>query len=192
MTMNKAQFQAIPENERIRVLEGTCYWGHLQRPDMNTARRFNSTPNYHLSLALSDEQADLAREYGLKVHDANDSIPQPYVKIKRRVKDESNPEASKPDLVDSVQNTIPSNILVGNGSKVRAKFGTYWYDAQGGGVGTSLFKVQVLDLVEYSGGGGAGGLDSDFAVDDSGWTVSSGDTVEDGGFVADEKIFDTA
>lgn len=82
----------------------------------------------------------------------------------------------KPELVDTAQNPIPSNILVGNGSKVRCKFATYWADNKPhDGVKASLYKTQVIDLVEFKMG------DNDFLSDGSGFKVgaSANDKVVD-------------
>lgn len=182
--MNKSEFTAIPDEDRFRTLEGTAFFAHVQSPDMQSAKRFNSTPEYHLSLGLDDEGVKLAKSYGLTVKDANDYIPMPFVKIKRKVKDTSDPQASKPDIVDSQQRAVPDDILIGNGSKVGVKFATYWYDQFGGGVGAALLKVQVLDLKKYE--GGANTHDTDLVMDDGGWTVDS-----EGGH-EDASLFDAA
>jgi len=169
LNMDKATFDALSKEDKICTLEGTAYFAHVQSPDMGTAKRFNATPNYVLQLGLDEAGVKAAEIIGLKIKPATDHVPLPHVQLKRKVKDETNPQASKPDLVDSMQKPIPDNILIGNGSTVACKFGTYWYEAGGNkGVGTSLFKTQVRNLIPFEGASDGTGVDS---VDDSGWTV---------------------
>ncbi len=180
--MDKATFNALPDDEKVRTLEGTAYYSHLHRPDMKQAKRFSAVPVYHTSLGLDEAGVEKAKSWGLRVIEANDYIPIPHIKIKRKVKDESDPEASRPDIVDAVQNKVPDSVLVGNGSRAAVKFGTYWYDNLGGGVGTAMFKFQVLDLVPYE--ASAPSTDADLTVDTDGWTI--GDDTP----TTDESIFD--
>jgi hypothetical protein len=171
--MNKSEFNSLPEKERVRTLEGTAFYTHIHNPDMQSAKRFNATPQYHTSLGLDDKGVKLAKSFGLTVKEPNEYIPMPFVKIKRNVKDLTNPKASQPDLVDSMQQPVPNGVLIGNGSKARVKFGTYWYDNQGGGVGTAMFKFQVTDLVPYE-----GASDPDMVIDEDGW-IADGSSLED-------------
>jgi len=171
--MNKTTFDALTRDEKVRELSGYAYYAHVHQPDMGTATRFSATPNYVLQLGLEGVDLQNAKDWGLRIKDATEAIPYPHVQIKRRVKDETDPAASKPDLVDSLQNPVPPSVLIGNGSKVICRFGTYWYDANGGGVGTTLFKTKVTDLIPFE--GKVTGTD---AVDDSGWTLGA-DSAED-------------
>ncbi len=182
--MDKAEFAALAEEDKFRTLEGTAYFAHVQSPDMASAKRFNSQPTYHVSLGLDPAGVKLAKSYGLTVKEPNDYIPLPFVKIKRKVKDLTNPTASQPDVVDTQQNIVPTHILIGNGSKVAVKFATYWYDQFGGGIGSALLKMQVIDLVPYD-ASTAGGTDPDLTAEGKGWTVGAdGET--------DATLFDRA
>jgi len=186
--MNKQQYDALTKEEKVLTLEGTAYYSHLQAPDMQTAKRFNAEPFYRMQLALEGAELQKAKDFGLKIKPADDYIPSEHIELKRKVKDLSNPEASKPDLVDSLQNEIPSNILIGNGSSVVCRFGTYWYENQGGGIGTTLFKTQVRDLVPYS----SGSSDKADAAVDGGWTVGSQAPAPAAMVSDDEALFDVA
>jgi hypothetical protein len=187
--MNKQQYDALSKEEKVLTLEGTAYYSHLQTPDMQTAKRFNAEPFYRMQLGLEGAELQRAIDFGLKVKPADAYIPQDHIELKRKVKDLSNAEASKPDLVDSLQNEIPSNILIGNGSSVVCRFGTYWYENQGGGIGTTLFKTQVRDLVPYT----SGSSDKADAAVDGGWTVGSGaPSGASAGGADDESLFDVA
>lgn len=148
--MNKQKFEAMDDNEVFnRVLEGTLYYSSVHTPNRSAERKFNARPFYAVTVGLDDENQKKAEEYGLKIREANEHISEPHVVIKRKVKEGDPVEKAKPDVVDELQNPIPESILIGNGSKGLVKFATYWYDANGGGVGTTLFKVQITDLVEY-------------------------------------------
>lgn len=69
-------------------------------------------------------------------------------------------------VVDSMKRPVTDKPLVGNGSVVRiASFVYPYYMAMNKQIGLSMMwnKMQILDLVEYTGGGGGG---SDFDVED--------------------------
>lgn len=185
--MDKNTYDALSKDEKILTLEGYSYYAHLQSPDMATAKRFSADPFYRQQLGLEGDQLQKAKDFGLRIKPADDFVPYPHVELKRKVKDLSNPEASKPDLVDSLQNEIPSNILIGNGSKTVCRFGTYWYTNGAGGIGTTLFKTQVRDLVPYS----SGSSDAVDAVDSGGWSVGS-DTNTTPEAMDEEALFDVA
>jgi hypothetical protein len=183
--MNKSDYENLSKEEKVLTLVGYAYYPHIQTPDMQTAQRFNTDPFYRLQLGLEGAELQKAKDFGLKIKPATEFIPYEHLEIKRRVKDLSAPEASKPELVDSLQNEIPSNILIGNGSQVVCRFGTYWYDQGGGGVGTTLFKTQVRSLVPYE----ASGSDAADAVDSSGWAVGNSASAAP---TDDEDLFDVA
>lgn len=166
--MNKEQFYAMDEKQRLgRTLEGISYYASIHSPNMTSVKKFKGTPYFIVNLGLDKENQEKAKSYGLEVFEPEGEIKQPYVKIKRKVNPPKTSDDVKPEVVDTAQNPIPSTILVGNGSKVRVKFATYWYDTNGGGVGTALYKVQVVDLIEFK------PSDRDFVSDGSGFKVSN-------------------
>jgi len=149
--MNKLEFNNIPEKDRMnRVLEGTAFYASVHKPNLSAAKKFGSAPAFMLNLGLDDNGVKQAKLFGLKIHPADAIINMPYVKIQRKIKDGKTEEDTRPDVVDTEQKPLPKTMLIGNGSKVAVKFGTYWYDTQGGGVGTVLFKVLVRALVPFT------------------------------------------
>ena len=64
-------------------------------------------------------------------------------------------EQFPPKVFDKHGQTIPSDVLVGNGSQVRVSYKLNQYPGFGGGLNCYLNAVQVVDLVEYSGGSAA-------------------------------------
>ena len=63
-----------------------------------------------------------------------------------------------PAVVDSMKKPMP-NVLIGNGSVVNVKYRTYDWTYHGrAGISADLQTVQVVDLVEYSGGKGGDDL----------------------------------
>jgi len=152
-SLTKSEFNSIPEKERAgRVLFGKAFYSFVHSPDMQSAERFNADPNYRTTLVLEDEaEVKKAKDWGLHVQEPteDDVFTGPYVVIKRKVKAPKTADDVKIQVVDSRQNDIPSNILIGNGSEVFVKFGTYWYDNNGGGVNASLYRMQVRKLVPY-------------------------------------------
>lgn len=71
-------------------------------------------------------------------------------RFKRKLQTASGTKLSPPKVVDSVGNDIPSNILIGNGSKVRVYGTAYEYNApgKGKGIAAGLNTLQVIDLVK--------------------------------------------
>lgn len=169
--MNEAQFNAMPDNDRFnRVLEGVAYYASVHSPNLSAQKKFGSLPMFMVTLGLDAENEAKAKEYGLKISPATDAIPHPHVKIKRKVKDGVEPSAVKPLVVDSLQNEIPSSVLIGNGSKVACKFATYWPpNGEMYGAGTTFFKMQVKELSVYDPDREA---DSDLSMDESGFSIA--------------------
>lgn len=147
MTLTKSQFESFKEKDRMnRTLEGEAYWAFIQRPKVSEKYK---TTTYTICLGLDENNIAKAESYGLTVKPADKAVPMPYVEIKRKVKPGVDPIEVKPTVVDSMQRPVPDGTLIGNKSKVIVKFGTYWHEAGSGGVGNTLFKVQIRDLVEY-------------------------------------------
>ena len=166
--MNKLDFNNHPEQDRMnRVLEGTAFYACVHAPNYKQAKKFNATPAFMVTLGLDEDGVKKAEEYGIKVNQPDKYISMPYVKIQRKVKEGKTVDEVKPTVVDSVQQKLPSNMFIGNGSKVLCKFGTYWYDNNGGGVGTVLFKMQVRDLVAFD----PQSEDSQLLMDEGGFTI---------------------
>lgn len=149
--LTKAEYEEIPENDRFNcVLEGTAYYSSVHKPNMAGVRQFDAEPVFITTLGLDEENQEKAEAMGLIVKEPNEVIPEPHVQIKRKVKDDKEPDDVKPTVVDSRQQIIPEDVLVGNGSKVAVKFATYWHrSSDKWGVGTVMFKMQVTDLVPY-------------------------------------------
>ena len=170
INMKKHEFEAIPQNERFNcTLEGTAYWASLHTPNMSAVKKFNADPFYGLKLALTPEGVAKAKSLGLKLKEADETIPSPFVEFKNKVKPGKDIKKIKPAVVDTMQNAIPETILIGNGSKVICKFMTYWNEFGAGSVGAHLSKVQVKDLVEFK----RDSQDKDLIQDGSGFVVET-------------------
>jgi hypothetical protein len=180
--MNKVQFLETKEQDRLsRVLKGKAFYANVHTPNTSGVAKFNSEPYFIVNLGLSPEEAKKAQSYGLKVFDPEGEINLPYVKLKRKVSKGKTAAQVAPEVVDTMQNPIPKNILIGNNSDVVCKFATYWYDTGGGGVGSALYKVQVTNLVPYT------KLDKGFVNDGSGFIVQ---TTQDVTLNSDENTND--
>ncbi len=148
--MNKNEFDKIPEKDRLnRILEGTSFFASVHQPNYSAHKKFKADPEFIINLGLEGAELEKAKSWGLKIREADASIPMPHVRIKRKVKAGKTPDEVKPQVVDSMQNRVPPTIMIGNKSKVIVKFGTYWADTGGGGVHTTLFKVQIRELVAF-------------------------------------------
>ncbi len=166
--MNKTDFDRLTENERLNcILEGTAYFASVHKPNDSGTKKFKAPPKYTVKLGLTPEGVAKAKGYGLKVLDADATIPMPQVEIKMVVKEGKSAESVKPQVVDAMQQPVPAHILIGNGSKIICKFGRYWYDNNGGGIGTNLFKVQIKELVEFK------PTERGFVMDEGGFTVDT-------------------
>ena len=164
--MNESQFKTLTKSEQLNsTLDGIAYWAFVSKPKVSEKYK---TTKYTINLCLDEANQRKALAYGLKVKPASKSVPMPFVEITRKVKDGIDAASIKPQLVDSAQHPIKDGTLIGNGSEVRVKFGRYWYEAQGGGVGTSLFKVQVLKMVAFD-----GSKDNDLISDGSGFIADT-------------------
>ncbi len=147
--MDKDKFSKLTEKEKLnRVLDGTIFWAFLSKPKISEKYK---TTKFTLNLGLDEKNQELAKNFGLKVKPADKGTPMPYVEISRKVHGGKTPEEVKPTLVNIHQEHLKDGILIGNTSEGRVKFGTYWFENNGGGVGTSLFKVQVIKLVAFDG-----------------------------------------
>lgn len=185
--MNKNEFLAINEQDRLgQVLEGVAFYASVQSPNMSSVKKFNGEPYYIVNLGLSDAEQKKATSYGLKVLPPEGEINMPYVKLKRKASKTKTIEQAKPTVVDTAGNVISE--LIGNGSKVRCKFATYWFDNGAGGVASSLYKVQVLDLIPFK------PVDRDFVSDGSGFvsnaTTGTANIQEEFEALEDDDIFD--
>ena len=91
----------------------------------------------------------------------------------------SDAKNSGPIVVNSQNEPWPSDVLIGNGSLVRAKIHYYSWDRGSEGVGLSaeLHAVQVIKHVEYEGGGGTN--TADFAPVEGGCTLKAEPEVVD-------------
>lgn len=168
--MDEQTFNALPDKDKFNTLEGIAYYAHVHRPNYSAYKKFGSTPAFEVKLGLeSDAEIKKAQDLGLKVLEPTDSIPIPHVELKKKVKDMDDPLASKPSVVDSMQNEIPEEILIGNGSKVLCKFARFWHaNTKVHGLGKTLIKMQILNLVPFEASG-----DSDMVKNPDGFTVTS-------------------
>jgi len=87
---------------------------------------------------------------------SEDDEGNPVFKFKSNKK-EKNGRWTKIQLVDSKNNPIPLDTNIGTGSTVRAIYtpAVYWVNKKNFGVTLFVDKLQVIDLKEYSGGGGS-------------------------------------
>lgn len=104
---------------------------------------------YQINLTqLSDEEAEKLRSLGLNVRDDSKDPKDGLFVIPKN-------GMYPPEVVDNDGNPMPPEIRIGNGSKVRVLLTPYEYDApHGQGVACGIGGVRVVELQEYSGGGG--------------------------------------
>jgi hypothetical protein len=100
-------------------------------------------------------------------------------------------------VYDSAGNKLPTTPRIGSGSKLRLSLEpSFWYVASSGfGCTLRLRAVQVIDLVEYGGGGsseafGFEGVDGGFVGDDEPVTVGAAPSNKSSVVLDDEETYD--
>ena len=128
----------------MSVYEGMAMWASITTP--NT--RFE--PKYTIDLVVDDETASQLKSEGYNVKDMEEG---PTITIKRNVSGPNEMIRKAPALMDKNKNVL--DCLVGNGSKVRVQAKPWKMNKNGQAFqGLELQAVQVIDLVQYSGGDG--------------------------------------
>ena len=121
------------------TVEGKAYWGDISRP--------NTTfdPVYQIDVAVDDVTAKDFASRGVTVKvDERGKV----LKFKRKVARADGTKNPMPRLVDANKN--PIDVLVGNGSQIKALYKEFeWTFAGKSGKSLDLQAVQVLDLVPY-------------------------------------------
>jgi hypothetical protein len=159
--MTETEFNKLSEKERLNsTLEGTFYYAWVNKPKYSEKYKTNT---FQINVILDEANVAKAKALGLKVNDPDKYNPGPWVQIKRKVKDMKEVDDVRPEVVDSLQKPVPSDIIIGNDSKGIVKFGRFWHQNNGGGVSTVLFKIQIRDLVEFK------PVDTSLAMDEGGF-----------------------
>ena len=130
------------------ITDVTLNWAKLEQPIINV---FNATPQWELQMVTdSKQEADRwANELSLNVKDLDGSFA---VNLRRNAVKKDGSQNDPVRLVDAKKNPMDSR-KIGNGSKGNVIIYQDNYDFAGKtGVYTILAAVQVIDLVEFSGG----------------------------------------
>jgi len=128
--------------------EVRCRWASVIEP--NT--KFE--PTWEIEAELNDQQAAVFADAGVRLKE-DDGIK--LIRFKKRVsgkkKDGGTYHNEPPKVVDAAKQ--PFDKLIGNGSLVNIAYSLRDWSMMGNsGVKADLNAVQVLELVEYAGGGG--------------------------------------
>tara|TARA_R100000963_G_C4645041_1_gene109134 strand:- start:10 stop:504 length:495 start_codon:yes stop_codon:yes gene_type:complete len=144
----------------IHIISGNAHWASVLAPNVKY------DPVYSIDVELLDDDSkSMVESLGLTIKNKGDGRND-FVTIKRKLMKNDGDERPAPIIKDSANNAWDDK-LIGNGSKVNVKFGTYdWTYAGKSGVGADLMAVQVVDLVPY-------GNDSNFESVDDGYVVSA-------------------
>ena len=144
--------------------EVRCRWASVVEP--NT--KFE--PTWEIEAELNDQQAAVFADAGVRLKE-DDGIK--LIRFKRKVsgakKGGGTYNNDAPKVVDASKQ--PFEKLIGNGSLVNISYDLRSWEMMGNtGVKADLKAVQVLELVEYSGGGGGA---SEFEDEGSTSTIAS-------------------
>ena len=132
------------------VINGYAHWAKVYPSNANEGK-------YSIDIGLKNQSdIDFLTKLGLKVKDPVDDKDKrgKHITLKAYVKDYNGNETVLP-VVDSKLNPVSDNTLIGNGSEVNVEFYVKNYPKKSKvkGVYGYLCKVQIVDLVEYQGGG---------------------------------------
>lgn len=137
------------------VLQGTAFWASVRQPNKDSGK-------FQLDLSIDAATAALLETKGIKVKNAVKGVgvqkvrPEDergnFVTIKSGLTDKQTNQLIPPKVVDSKNNVIGSDVLIGNGSVVRVRTNVFDYNFKGKtGTSLGLQALQVLELVEYNG-----------------------------------------
>ena len=160
----------MSEVETVELV-GFVKWAKLKKAQPN----YNQDLEYGLDFSITDEQYKDLMSKGLDKRtklrpDTETNLS--YIKLKQPAFSQDGEALSKPVVVDSEGNNYAG--LIGNGSKARVRVALI-PNKKLGGVFARLVGVQVLDLVEYQGGGVA-----TFSADTSGTFKAEPVNVDEG------------
>jgi len=131
----------------MAVATGEALYPSLFEPRVD---QYNPQPGiYSIDLKVSDEERDNLIASGIKPKAKDNNI---FV-FKRKTITAKGNSLPAPTVVDENKHGWDSTIKIGNGSKVKVAYSTYEHKASDVyGLGKSLDAVQVIELVEFSGG----------------------------------------
>lgn len=182
--MRKIKMPQVNKQEKREykkvVVEGLAMYASVHKPKKPFTE--GMIPAYTLDLVVTDDQAKILEDEGLSVatkksletvrgREVEVFLPREYpeypgqkvFRLTRKTHKKGEApgmfgEARSPLVVnDSQNNPIPSNILLGNGSKVRVVVNPWTFNVKGKDItGHDLLEVQVLELVPYEGSGKQG------------------------------------
>ena len=135
-------------NNKTYFISGEAYWAHILRP--NT--KWKPEGEYSIEVCnLDEENLKIAKESGLVIKNKSDERGQ-FISLKGYA---THQDGSPKGLVvkDSQRNPFVSDSLVGNGSKINAKYKAIAYTYNGSpGIRGNLEQVQIVELVPYGDG----------------------------------------
>lgn len=127
-------------------IAGTAFWTKIAEPQLND----RNEEEYVMDVSVKDAATKkVLQDAGIKLKNKDAQLVEKgqakqgdFVTCKSKY---------RPTVIDSDKNELPSNTLIGNGSKVIVKATPYTWNFKGkSGVSLGLTAVQVIDLVEYS------------------------------------------
>lgn len=118
-------------------IEATIMWAFLNK-------RNDMSGDYQVDLCnISDEDCKALKSLGINVK-FNESKPEKGKFITCKSKN------YEIDAYDTHGDTLPDDVVVGNGSKCRAVIGTYsWTFKNKRGISPSIKKLTITDLVRF-------------------------------------------
>ena len=143
-------FQDTNEDIIMAVAIGEALYPALFEPKVD---KYTPTPGvYSIDLKVTDEERDRLIASGIKPKQKDANV---FVFKRKPITAKGN-HMPAPTVVDENKHGWDSTIKIGNGSQVKVAYSTYEHQAtEQFGLGKSLDAVQVINLVEYSGGGNA-------------------------------------
>lgn len=200
----------MAKNQQVVTPRGVFVYPHLHAPDT----KFNAAGVFHTKLRLEESSPEVqkfikkvkdayksfAKEEGLKVR--KDGLPWKqdednpgHIILTAKMQHEVTPRRGEPFtqvpvIVDASRKELVAGVNIGGGTEGRLSCVLVPYTGFGGGISLRLQAVQVLKLVEFTGGAGDFGFEEEegFEAPDDPFDSSDDDDDEDefGGDEEDE------
>ena len=129
----------------MRKIHGNAYWASIINP--NT--KFDTNGVWSIDVCNLDERnKNTALEDNLVIKNKNDSRGN-FITIKRKVRRKDGGLNIAPTVLNIDKKPL-TNIVIGNGSKVKVTYNPYnWKFAGSSGTSADLIAVQVIELITY-------------------------------------------
>lgn len=119
-------------------LKGEAYFASVHYPNTKFEKKFV------LQLALEGDELAKAQKLNMNIKSPSKYVPKPHVEVKRIVR---GPQTKDPEVIDGMNNPIPKDVMIGNGTVVKVKVGLY--DNRKNKMAAYMDTIKVIKLVKF-------------------------------------------